>query len=398
MNVLIASYLVTSSPSGVVTYYQKLAADLARAGYRVHIVDSSHTPTIWRKVLGLLKRIMRPLGGSARAAYDEFAYFTGVYLSVRHLRHSTFDLIHAQDARSGVAAWLALGKQVPVILSCHFNDDPVTELALSFSLKPRATARLASWYRYLFSSIHHYVFSSEYAYSKSKHLLPVRFNKHILYNTVDLRATTDPLSRCPSDQFRISNVGYIDQRKNQQLLLRVGHQLRQRGHLNFTIWLIGEGPQRLAYEHLAYSLGLAEQVRFYGHQAAPWALVAQSDLYVHTALNDNCPFAILEAFAVGTPVLALAVGGIPEMVPVGSGLLPDADVSRLTDEVIRCFQPSYRAGLAVTQSTFAHQRFDHQTNLEKLLLFYRQAVKSPLLGPMAKGSTKPNSPYPLNGE
>ncbi|WP_461146364.1 glycosyltransferase family 4 protein [Spirosoma pulveris] len=378
MNILIASYLVTSSPSGVVTYYQKLAADLAMAGFKVHVVDSSHTPTIWRKCLGILKRIMRPMGGSARAAYDEFAYFTGVYLSVRNLRHTTFDLIHAQDARSGVAAGLALGKHVPVILSCHFNDDPVTELALGFSLKPWATARLSSWYRYLFSSIRHYVFSSEYAYSKSRHLLPANFNKYILYNTVDLRATTDQLSRCPSDQLRISNVGYIDQRKNQQLLLLVGHELRQRGYVDFTIWLIGEGPQRLAYEQLALSLGLAEQVRFYGQQATPWAIVAQSDLYVHTALNDNCPFAILEAFAVGTPVLALAVGGIPEMLPVGSGLLPDADVSRLTDEVIRCFEPSYRAGLAIAQSTFAHQQFDHQTNLEKLLLFYRQAVVSPL--------------------
>ncbi|MCX6215645.1 glycosyltransferase [Spirosoma sp.] len=123
---------------------------------------------------------------------------------------------------------------------------------------------------------------------------------------------------------------------------------------------------------------MAEQVRFYGQQAAPWALVAQSDLYVHTALNDNCPFAILEAFAVGTPVLALAVGGISEMLPVGSGLLPDADVSRLADEVIRCFQPSYRARLTATQTTFAHQRFDHQTNLEKLFLYYRQAVLSPI--------------------
>lgn len=379
MNVLIASYLVTSSPSGVVTYYQKLATDLTRAGFTVQIVDSSHTPVTWRKCLGLLKRIMRPLGGSARAAYDEFAYLTGVYLSVRNLRHTTFDLIHAQDARSGVAAWLALGKQVPVILSCHFNDDPVTELALSFSLKPRATARLSSWYRYLFSNIHHYVFSSEYAYTKSKHLLPASFNKYILYNTVDLQATLDQLSRCPSDQFRISNVGYIDHRKNQQLLLLVGHELRQRGHIDFMIWLIGEGPQRVAYEQLARSLGLADQVRFYGQQAAPWALVAQSDLYVHTALNDNCPFAILEAFAVGTPVLALAVGGIPEMLPLGAGLLPDGDVNRLTEEVIRCLNPAYRAQLTDTQSTFAHQRFDHQTNLEKLLLFYRQAVDSPVM-------------------
>ncbi|MFD2934880.1 glycosyltransferase family 4 protein [Spirosoma flavum] len=377
MNVLIATYLVASSPSGVVTYYQKLATDLAKAGVGVQTVDASHTPLVWRKCLGLLKRIMRPLGGIAQVAYDEFAYFTGVYLAVRKLRHTNLDLIHAQDARSGVAAWLALGKHVPVILSCHFNDDPVTELALSFSLKPWATARLSSWYRYLFSTIKNYIFSSEYAYTKSKHLLPTSFSKHILYNTVSLQATKAPVTRRPSDLFRISNVGYIDERKNQQLLLQLGHELCQRGHVDFIIWLIGDGPLRSVYEQLASTLGLTKQVHFYGQQATPWQLVAQSDLYVHTALNDNCPFAILEAFAVQTPVLALAVGGIPEMLPVGSGLLPDAELSRLTDEVIRCFNPLRRAQLTEAQSKFANQRFNHQTNLEKLLTFYRQAVVSP---------------------
>lgn len=104
MNVLIATYLVASSPSGVVTYYQKLATDLTKTGYTVHIIDSSHTPWLWRKGLGMLKRIMRPFGATAQAAYEEFAYFTGVFLAVRKRRHAKPTLIHAQDARSGVAA------------------------------------------------------------------------------------------------------------------------------------------------------------------------------------------------------------------------------------------------------------------------------------------------------
>jgi glycosyltransferase involved in cell wall biosynthesis len=376
MNVLIVTYLVASSPSGVVTYYQTLTTDLAKAGLNTHLIDSSHTPLLWRKGLGLLKRIMRPLGGSARAAYEEFAYFTGVYLSVRKLRRANLNLIHAQDARSGVAAWLALGKQVPVILSCHFNDDPVTELALRFSLKPWATARLTSWYKYLFSLIQHYLFTSNYAYSKSRHLLPGQANQHILYNTVSLQATPARLKRSPSARFRISNVGHIDERKNQQLLIQLGHQLCQRGHVDFTIWLIGDGPLRPTYEQLVHSLGLGEHVQFYGQQTTPWQLVAQSDLYVHTALNDNCPFALLEAFAVQTPVLALAVGGVPEMLPPGLGLLPGVDVGSLTEEVIRCFDPVRRAELTEAQTRFAQQQFNHEANLRKLLTFYQQVIET----------------------
>lgn len=273
---------------------------------------------------------------------------------------------------------------MPVILSCHFNDDPVTELALRFSLKPFATARLTSWYRYLFASINQYIFSSEYACTKSSHLLPPIFTKLILYNTVEVPLPGPPLVPKTSPPFRISNVGYIDERKNQQLLLDVGHQLGQRGYINFEIWLIGDGPLRFQYEQLAARLELTEKVHFYGQQTTPWQLVAQSDLYVHTALNDNCPFAILEAFAVHTPVLALAVGGIPEMFPVGSGLLADGDSNRLTDEVIRCFQGPHRARLQEAQSKFAHQRFDPETNLARLLTFYQQAISA---GSLAKGST-----------
>ena len=68
MNVLIATCLVASSPSGEVTYSQKLATELAKAGYTIHIVYSS--PWQWRKGLGLLKRITRPCGTIAQVVYE----------------------------------------------------------------------------------------------------------------------------------------------------------------------------------------------------------------------------------------------------------------------------------------------------------------------------------------
>ena len=375
MKVLIATYLVSSSPSGVVTYYQKLANDLTEVGIDIQLVDSSQTPAFWRKFLGILKRIMQPLGGTFQMAYDEIAYFTGVYLATRKLRQSNFDLIHAQDARSGVAAWMALGKRVPVVLSCHFNDDPVTEIALVFALKPWAIRRLTTWYRYLLSKIENYVFSSEYAYRLSKHLLPTRINKFILYNSVSPEVATAQSTRVPSNFFRISNVGYIDERKNQKLLIQAAHELCKRGIADFTIWFAGDCPKRAEYEQLATSLGVADKVHFHGQYQNPWKLVAQSDLYVHTALNDNCPFAVIEAFTVQTPVLALPVGGVPEMLPPNMGLLPDTELNTLTNEIIRSLDAKRRDQLTKAQTIFANRRFNHRTNLEELLNFYRETIR-----------------------
>ena len=389
MNVLIATYLTSASPSGVVTYYQTLASDLAEVGVNVRTVDSTSTPVGLRKFLSLLKRMMRPLGSTFYVIYDEFAYFTGVYFSTRRLRRTAIDLIHAQDVRSGVAAYLALDRQVPVVLTCHFNSDPVQELALQFKLKSGFTRQLTNWYTYLFSKIHHYIFTSDYAYVQSKHLLPADVQKRIIRNTVEVNPLDLPArpSDIAPDQLIISNVGYIDERKNQQLLLHIGHELMKRGIQNFRIWIIGDGPKRADYTALAQALGLGERVTFFGQQSAPWTFVAQSDLYVHTALNDNCPYSIVEAFAVEKPVLALPVGGIPEMVPNGLGLLRGTDVQTLTDEIAHYFDAEARRQLVAAQSAYADREFNRRINKGALLSFYQQTTGQPI--PVATQSTAP---------
>ncbi|WP_288423695.1 glycosyltransferase family 4 protein [uncultured Spirosoma sp.] len=375
MNVLIATYLATDSPSGVVTYTQTLTRDLAANGVGVQVVDASSTPVGWRKFLGLAKRLMRPLGGTFAVTYDEFAYFTGVYLATRRLRHTGIDLIHAQDPRSGAAARLALGTNTPVVLTCHFNDDPVSELTNAFSLKPAVTRQLTTWYMRLFSHIRHYVFVSNYAYTTSKHFLPAGIDKRILRNSVQLDSVARRRSM-DTGQLTISNVGYLDERKNQQLLLAIGRELLRRGRTDFSIQLIGDGPKRADYEALATEWQLTDHVVFHGRQSAPWTLVAQSDLYVHTALNDNCPYALIEAMAVGVPVVALPTGGIPEMVPNGVGLLASQEPAELVDELLPYFDVDQRQAVADQQAAHAAQVFDHQQNLSELLAYYQQLTRA----------------------
>jgi glycosyltransferase involved in cell wall biosynthesis len=371
MNVLIATYLATNSPSGVVTYTQTLTRDLTANGVGVQVVDAGSTPIGWRKFLGLVKRIMRPLGGTFSVAYDEFAYFTGVYLAARRLKHTGIKLIHAQDPRSGAAARLALGSTVPVVLTCHFNDDPVSELVNTFALGSGSKRILTNWYVYLFSHIRHYVFVSNYAYKTSKQFLPPGIDKRILRNSVQLADSIRQQST-DTNHLTISNVGYLDERKNQQLLLAIGRELLLQGKSDFSIWLIGDGPKRAEYEALADQWQLSDHVTFYGRQSAPWELVAQSDLYVHTALNDNCPYALIEAMAVGVPVLALPTGGIPEMVPGGLGLLAGQTAPELTDELLPYFDANRRQRVADQQAAHADQVFNHQRNLSELLAYYQQ--------------------------
>jgi glycosyltransferase involved in cell wall biosynthesis len=62
---------------------------------------------------------------------------------------------------------------------------------------------------------------------------------------------------------------------------------------------------------------VSDQVRFLGYQSDPRAILASHRLYCHSATIDNFPIALVEAMAEGLPVLAGAVGGIPELVRAG---------------------------------------------------------------------------------
>ena len=115
--------------------------------------------------------------------------------------------------------------------------------------------------------------------------------------------------------------------------------------------ILGDGPELTALEACAAELGLGGRVRFLGagtrddvlrvFRAADAALVASS--------WENFPHTVVEALAVGTPVIATSVGGVPEIVEDGiNGLLvPPGDAATLGTAVARLVrEPGLRERLA----------------------------------------------------
>jgi glycosyltransferase involved in cell wall biosynthesis len=103
-----------------------------------------------------------------------------------------------------------------------------------------------------------------------------------------------------------------------------------------TLLVAGDGEERAALESLA-----GERVRFLG--ALPrervLELFAAADASVLSSSWENFPHAVVEALAVGTPVIATRVGGVPEVVEDGvNGLLvPPGDAAALAEAVRRFF-------------------------------------------------------------
>jgi glycosyltransferase involved in cell wall biosynthesis len=94
--------------------------------------------------------------------------------------------------------------------------------------------------------------------------------------------------------------------------------------------LVGDGPLRHELERLVDELGLASAVRFVGAVADTRPYLAEATVVALTSPYEGSPNALLEAMASGRPVVATAVGGVPELIEHGrEGLLVEP-----TDEAV----------------------------------------------------------------
>jgi glycosyltransferase involved in cell wall biosynthesis len=102
--------------------------------------------------------------------------------------------------------------------------------------------------------------------------------------------------------------------------------------------VVGDGPERAGLERIAGSLGLADRVWFAGacSHVETLALMAACDLFVLNSTYEGLPHVVLEAMALGLPVVATAVGGTPEVVRDGeTGVLIPAEDESLSAVVLR---------------------------------------------------------------
>jgi len=104
---------------------------------------------------------------------------------------------------------------------------------------------------------------------------------------------------------------------------------------NLVLEIAGAGPERATLEREAQTLGLSNEVRFLGWVEDLASVLAGWEVFVLPSLEEDFPIAVLEAMAVGLPVVATAVGGVPELVEDGRTgyLVPPGDSAALADRL-----------------------------------------------------------------
>jgi len=101
-----------------------------------------------------------------------------------------------------------------------------------------------------------------------------------------------------------------------------------------------------------------------------------ANLYLHGARIDTFPNAVLEALACGTPVVATAVGGIPEQIDDGRTgfLVPPADVSAMASRIVQALDADTNRRMSAAAAQEASVRFSLDRHVEDHLKWYKEIL------------------------
>jgi len=127
--------------------------------------------------------------------------------------------------------------------------------------------------------------------------------------------------RIATNRFRVGWVGRLSPEKGPDILVEA---VRQLGDLPLAVSLVGVGAMRRALETRA-ALHVADRIQWHGLVPGAGRLLRAFDALVLTSRAEGTPVLLLEAMAAGVPIIATAVGGVPDVVSAKEALLVPAE-------------------------------------------------------------------------
>jgi glycosyltransferase involved in cell wall biosynthesis len=147
----------------------------------------------------------------------------------------------------------------------------------------------------------------------------------------------------------------------------------QREAPNTRLVLVGDGPELQNLRLLAHELNLQDTVRFTGWQSNPIPWLRAADIVVHPAYAESFCQVLIEALAVGTPVVMTPVGAAPEVIGQceRGRLVPKGDVTAITNAVLELvFDAKLRESLGQKGSEYVRSCYNAETSTQAYQQYY----------------------------
>lgn len=181
----------------------------------------------------------------------------------------------------------------------------------------------------------------------------------------------------PDDAFVVGIVSKLWEGKGHAILIEA-FSVAAAGAENSRLVIVGEGPLRADLEAMVFRKGLSEKVLFTGFQADVAPIIATFDLSVLPSFFEGMGRVLLEAMAMGVPVIGSDVGGIPDLIRHGrEGLLvPPGDAAALAEaiaKVVKNPQSAEKMGRAGTKRV--SEKFSARKMVQDIEQVYLDALK-----------------------
>lgn len=276
----------------------------------------------------------------------------------RVIQQENPDLIHAHDVSASILASIAtLGTKIPVISHVHVNNSDMSRVNLKTLLYAAAARRFS-----------HIFWVSKSCYDGFVFRKTVEKKSSLLYNVVNKAEIERRRDQDTNDyQFDVAYVGRLTQQKDPARLVEVLARFVQICP-KAKIAIVGTGELEEFTREKIREKGLENNVVFCGFMKNPLKIMASSKVMVMTSEYEGLPMAVLEAMALGVPVVSTPVDGLKDVILNGyNGYLEDQN-EKLVQRLERVVTDHT---LQAELSNHAKEKFCEMNDLEK----YREQVK-----------------------
>lgn len=348
---------------GVENHIQILARELIRRGHEVGLVTSRHSSTDVLRTSAISVSFAPLYPSTPLHTARSVAYL------VEYIRREKIDVLHSHHRFTTVVGRIVSRLTgIPLVVSVHEFKHNRRWLASLWtgSITVAPSQALAAHLR------------TFYGVPEEK----IR----VIPNAVDLDPGID-LERAAvlrqrlnyrADQPWVGFVGRLSPEKGCHVFVSsIPHILKQVPDARCII--AGSGPDQAALRQQAQALGIDPDSIFVGERTEIPELMSLLDIVVIPSISENFPLVALEAMRAARPVVASAVGGIPEVVRDGeTGLLvqpqaPDELAAMLCRLLAR---PDERHVLGMNGQRIVNQHFSPAVMAERMLRAYQDALTS----------------------
>jgi glycosyltransferase involved in cell wall biosynthesis len=175
---------------------------------------------------------------------------------------------------------------------------------------------------------------------------------------------------------KILYVGLLSASKGLRELLKALSRLKEKGYGFLGCYVLGRLENTGPALELIKKLDIEDMVVLKGFQD-PFPYLADCDLMVYPTLYDAFPNTVLEALHAGCPVIASAVGGLPDLLCYPELLFESGNIQQIEDKIERCIkEPSFYAHIRKLCSERAEvHRFDWAKQFETAMKEYTVSHK-----------------------